>query len=121
MEYKILITYLVGFLIVAIAAERIAKAFQKVNFPIITGLIITGILGGSSFLNFITIREVGQLNFLNQIALAIIAFSAGSELYIDDLRSRIKSIKWMTIGQLLVTFTITATFVYFISNYILTE
>jgi Trk K+ transport system NAD-binding subunit/Kef-type K+ transport system membrane component KefB len=118
LEYKILITYLVGFLIVAIAAERISKAFQKVNFPIITGLIITGILGGSSFLNFITIREVGQLNFLNQIALAIIAFSAGSELYIDDLRSRIKSIKWMTIGQLLVTFTITATVVFFISNHI---
>ena len=118
LDYKILITYLVGFLIVAIAAERISKAFQKVNFPIITGLIITGILGGSSFLNFITIREVGQLNFLNQIALAIIAFSAGSELYIDDLRSRIKSIKWMTIGQLLVTFTITTVVVYFISNHI---
>ncbi len=118
MDYKILITYLVGFFIVAIAAERISKAFQKVNFPIITGLIITGILGGSSFLNFITVREVGQLNFLNQIALSIIAFSAGSELYIDDLRSRIKSIKWMTIGQLVVTFSLTATVIYFISNHI---
>lgn len=105
-------------MIVTIAAERISKVFQKVNFPIITGLIITGIIGGSSFLNFITVREVGKLNFLNQIALAIIAFSAGSELYIDDLRSRMKSIKWMTIGQLLITFSLTVFVVYFASAYI---
>jgi len=118
LDFKILITYLIGFLIVTIAADRIAKVFQKVNFPIITGLIITGIIGGSSFLNFITVREVGKLNFLNQIALAIIAFSAGSELYIDDLRSRMKSIKWMTIGQLLITFFITVFVVYFGSSYI---
>ena len=118
MDFKILITYLIGFLIVSIAAERISKVFQKVNFPIITGLIITGIIGGSSFLNFITVREVGKLNFLNQIALAIIAFSAGSELYIDDLRSRMKSIKWMTIGQLFITFFITTFVVYFASDYI---
>ncbi len=118
MDYKILITYLIGFLIVAIAAERISKFFQKVNFPIITGLIITGIVGGSSFLNFITVREVGQLNFLNQLALSIIAFSAGSELHLSELRSRMKTIKWMTIGQLFSTFILTSFVVYFASNYI---
>ncbi len=105
-------------MIVAIAANQIAKVFQKIKFPLITGLIITGIIGGSSVLNFITVEEVKNLNFLNQIALAIIAFSAGSELYIDDLRSRINSIKWMTIGQLIITFTITSIAIYFISSYI---
>ena len=118
MDTKTLIIYLVGFMIVAIAANQIAKVFQKIKFPLITGLIITGIIGGSSVLNFITVEEVKNLNFLNQIALAIIAFSAGSELYIDDLRSRINSIKWMTIGQLIITFTITSIAIYFISSYI---
>lgn len=110
--------YLLGFLIVAIAANQIAKIFQKIKFPLITGLIITGIVGGSSVLNFITPQAVNKLNFLNQIALAIIAFSAGSELYLADLRSRINSIKWMTIGQLFITFILTSVVIYFGSAYI---
>jgi len=118
LDAKTLIIYLVGFLIVAIAANQIAKVFQKVKFPLITGLIITGIIGGSSVLNFITPHAVKNLNFLNQIALAIIAFSAGSELYLDDLRSRINSIKWMTIGQLFITFILTSLVIYFGSAYI---
>jgi len=118
LDFKTLIIYLIGFLIVAIAANQIAKVFQKIKFPLITGLIITGIIAGSSLLNFIKVEAVENLNFLNQIALAIIAFSAGSELYLDDLRSRINSIKWMTIGQLFITFVLTIIAVYFGSNYI---
>lgn len=118
MEYKSLVVYLIGFLIVAIAANQIAKVFQKIKFPLITGLIITGIIAGSSVLNFITPKAIEKLSFLNQIALAIIAFSAGSELYINDLRSRLKSIKWMTIGQLIITFVMTSVTIYFIADYI---
>ncbi len=116
MDIKTLSIFLIGFAIVAIAANQIAKTFQKIKFPLITGLIITGIIGGSSILNFITVKEVKNLDFLNQIALAIIAFSAGAELYIDDLRSRMKSIKWMTIGQLIITFAITSSTIFFIAD-----
>ncbi len=105
-------------MIVAIAANQIAKVFQKIKFPLITGLIITGIVGGPSILNFINKDEVIRLDFLNQIALAIIAFSAGAELYIDDLRSRINSIKWMTIGQLVITFVLTSVTIYFAADFI---
>ena len=118
MDFKTLIIYLIGFIIVAIAANQIAKVFQKIKFPLITGLIITGIIGGSSLLNFITPDAVDNLNFLNQIALSIIAFSAGSELYIDDLRSRINSIKWMVIGQLFITFILTTVVIFYGSHYI---
>ena len=116
MDLKLLITFLIGFLIVAIAANEIAKVFQKIKFPLITGLIITGIIAGSSVLNFITPTALKQLNFLNEIALAIIAFSAGSELYLNELRSRIKSIKYMTIGQLLITFFMSATVIYYMAD-----
>jgi len=104
LDIKLLVTFLVGFLLVAIASNEIAKVFQRIKFPLITGLIITGIIAGSSVLNFITPDALEKLNFLNEIALAIIAFSAGSELYLNDLRSRLNSIKWMTIGQLTITF-----------------
>ncbi len=113
-----LLIFLIGFLIIAIAANEIAKVFQKIKFPLITGLIITGIIAGSSVLNFITTEAVEKLNFLNEIALAIIAFSAGSELYLDDLRSRIKSIKWMTISQLLITFIASSFFIFFMADHI---
>ena len=118
MDIKLLITFLVGFFIVAIAANQISKVFQKIKFPLITGLIITGIIAGSSVLNFIPPDALDKLNFLNEIALSIIAFSAGSELYLNDLRSRIKSIKWMTIGQLIITFVMSSVVIYFISDFI---
>ncbi|MCK5638159.1 MAG: cation:proton antiporter [Flavobacteriaceae bacterium] len=116
MDLKTLLIYIIGFLIVAIAANQIAKVFQKIKFPLITGFIITGIIAGSSLLNFITPEAIEKLNFLNEIALSIIAFSAGAELYLDDLRSRLKSIKWMTIGQLVITFVLSSIAIYFIAN-----
>lgn len=116
MDIKLLITFLIGFLIVAIAANEISKVFQKIKFPLITGLIITGIVAGSSVLNFISPNALDRLNFLNEIALSIIAFSAGSELYLNELRSRVKSIKWMTISQLFITFIISSIVIYFTAN-----
>ncbi|MCK5678098.1 MAG: cation:proton antiporter, partial [Flavobacteriaceae bacterium] len=116
MDLKTLLIYIIGFWIVAIAANQIAKVFQKIKFPLITGFIITGIVAGSSVLNFISPHAVENLKFLNEIALSIIAFSAGAELYLDDLRSRLKSIKWMTIGQLVITFTLSSIIIFFIAD-----
>lgn len=116
MPIKSILFFLVGFVIVAIAANQIAKVFQKIKFPLITGLIITGIIAGSSVLNFIPRDAIDKLHFLNEIALAIIAFSAGSELYLNDLRSRINSIKWMTIGQLVITFVISSLTIYSVAD-----
>jgi Trk K+ transport system NAD-binding subunit/Kef-type K+ transport system membrane component KefB len=114
-----LIKYLIGFFVVAIAAYEIAKFFQrKIHFPLITGLILTGILAGTSFLSFIPEHALPKLNFLNEIALAIIAFSAGAELHLEELRSRLNSIKWMTIGQLFITFIFSTLAVYFVADYI---
>jgi len=114
-----LIKYITGFFIVAIAAYEIAKFFQKkIHFPLITGLILTGILAGTSFLNFIPEDALSKLNFFIEMALAVIAFSAGAELHLEGLRSRMKSIKWMTIGQLLGTFIIATALIYFLSDFI---
>ena len=112
------IILLVGFSIVAIAGHQIAKVFQKIKFPLITGLIITGIIAGSSVLNFIPAKTLPNLNFLNDLALAIIAFSAGAELYLKELRSRMNSIKWMTIGQLTITFLLSSIAIFYASDYI---
>lgn len=108
----------IGLLIVILAAESIAKEFQKLKLPLITGFIITGIVAGSSMLNFIPEKAIAKLDFIIDIALSIIAFSAGAELYIDELRSRLTSIKWMTIGQLVITFVLSSIAVFFLASYI---
>jgi len=113
-----IIVYLIGFIIIAIAANEIAKRFQKIHFPLITGLIITGVVAGSSVLDYIHKDAVNNLQFLNNIALAIIAFSAGSELYLDDLRSRLHSIKWNSIWQIGAVFIISTLAIYLLASYI---
>lgn len=117
-EFGSLILVSIGLLIVALAADRIAKVFQKIKLPLITGFIITGIVAGSSMLNIITHESLDKLDFMIDISLAIIAFSAGAELYLNELRSRINSIIWMTIGQLVITFVLSSIAVYFIAGYI---
>ncbi|MBV6646208.1 MAG: cation:proton antiporter [Cyclobacteriaceae bacterium] len=118
LSYKELIALVLGFLIIAISANQIAKAFQKIHLPLITGLIFTGIIAGPYLLGLIPKEAQTGLQFINETALAFIAFAAGAELYLRELRSRFKSIKWNTFGQLVVTFFLGTIAIYFLSEYV---
>lgn len=107
-----------GFLIISIAANQIARTFQKIKLPLITGLIFTGIIAGPYIIGLVPLSAKSNLNFINEIALAFIAFAAGAELYLRELRSRLNSIKWNTFGQLVVTFVLGAFLVFLVSDYI---
>jgi Trk K+ transport system NAD-binding subunit/Kef-type K+ transport system membrane component KefB len=107
-----------GFLVVAIAANVIAKYFVRHNLPVITGLLITGIVTGPFVLNLIPRSSIPNLDFINDVALAFIAYAAAAELYLRELRSRLGSIKWMTISQLIVTFVVSGAAVYFLADQI---
>lgn len=115
---KELILLIAGFFVVAISANQIARAFQKIRLPLITGLIFTGIIAGPYILGLIPASAKTGLNFINETALAFIAFAAGAELYVRELRSRMNSIKWNTFGQLVVTFVLGSLAVFFLSDYI---
>ena len=107
-----------GFGIVAIAANQIAKYLVRFKFPVITGLLLTGILSGPYLLDLIPLEAEGHLKFINNVALAFIAYAASAELYLQEMRSRLNSIKWMTISQLFVTFIFSAVAVYFLADFI---
>ena len=113
-----LLTFITGFLVIAISSNLIAEYFRKYKLPLITGFLIMGIVCGPYFLGFIPIEAVTSLNFINDIALAVIAFVASSELYLKDLRGQMRSIKWMTFGQLVVTFISSAIVIYFLADII---
>ena len=113
-----LLALVLGFAVISISATRIAEKFQQVNLPVITGFLLTGILCGPYILDLIRIESIDKLNFINEIALAFIAFAAGAELYLRELRSRFDSIKWNTIGQLSFTFVIGALAVFSLESWI---
>lgn len=81
-------------------------------------MIFTGIIAGPHIIGLIPLSAKEHLQFINEIALAFIAFAAGAELYLRELRSRFKSIKWNTFGQLFVTFVAGSILVYLFASYI---
>ncbi|MGL1888223.1 MAG: cation:proton antiporter [Reichenbachiella sp.] len=116
--YQQLITLTIAFGVICIASSKIAVVFQKFNLPIITGFLVTGIICGPFVLGLIPKESITRLNFINETALAFIAFAAGSELYFRELRGRINSIKWNTIGQLTFSFVFGSIAVFFLSDLI---
>ena len=113
-----ILSLIIGFAIIAIAANQIALVFQRIKLPLITGLISAGILTGPYVLNLIPFEAKTELVFVNEIALAFIAFAAGAELYLRELRNRINSIKWNTFGQLVVTFVLGTFALVLLSSYV---
>ena len=107
-----------GFAIVAVAANQIAGFFQKLRLPFITGLLVIGLFAGPFIFKLLPKGSGANLHFINDISLAFIAFAAAAELYVKELRSRFKSIKWMTFGQLVVTFVFSSIAIFFMADYI---
>lgn len=93
--------YLAGFALICLASHRIGQWFARIRLPYITGYLFTGVLVGSFGLQLLPSSAGENLRFIDQIALAVIAFVAGSELFYKDLLSRLRSILW-SLGMIVV-------------------
>lgn len=91
------------FLVIALASERIGQILRRLHLPLISGFLLAGILAGPHILGLISEGAVARLRVVDQVALAFIAFAAGAELLIDDVRSQIKDIVWITIALVICT------------------
>lgn len=79
----------------------------RLRLPLISGFLLAGILAGPYLLGFLDEEAVRGLGFFNQIALAFIALSAGAEVHLEEFRERLRSIRFMTLGLVVVTFALT--------------
>ena len=111
-----LIIALSVFVFVGLASKEIGKNFGKIQLPLITGYLIAGIIAGRFLLNLISEDTVNKLLWVDEISLAFIAFAAGSELSFNDLKSKIRSLSWLTIGVSTMTFAIGTVVFYLVSN-----
>ncbi len=109
---------LLTFVIIAFASESISKFFAKIHLPLISGLIFTGIIVGPYVLKVISIDALDHLTYLLDISLAFIAMAAGNELHIVELKDSLKSIKYNTFSQLILTFVISAFGIFLLADYI---
>lgn len=83
----------------------IAKAGNVIKLPSVTGYIFAGLLLGPSGINLVPAETVGhQLGHFTQIALMMIAFGIGEHLEINRLRSTIKSVSFIGVGEILGAF-----------------
>ncbi len=109
-------TLVLGFML--LAAYCIGYILEQFGMPRITGYIFAGLLLGPHFLQFYSAKAVTDLNFLNNLALAFIAFCAGGELKLENLRKKVKSIAFLISGGTLIVFAGVTLIVYFISEWI---
>ncbi|MDM8538396.1 cation:proton antiporter [Desulfobacterales bacterium HSG17] len=103
---QMLFGFLAIFFLVALAAKQIGDFFAALKFPLITGFLCTGIIAGPYILNIIPSGAITELRFIDEIALAFISFAAGNELFVRQLKNRLKSIRFTTIGLMLSTFVL---------------
>ena len=62
------------------------KISRRLKLPNVTGYIVAGLLLGPSFLNVLSEANQPMVDFVNEFALGIIAFSIGSEFRLEDLK-----------------------------------
>ncbi len=113
-----LIIPLAAFAIVALASRQIGDLLARFKLPLITGFLACGILAGPFVLGLLPADGMVRLRFLDEIALAYIAFAAGNELRLSELRSRFRSLAFVTTGLVICTFTLGTTALYLLSEFV---
>ncbi|MBK7895975.1 MAG: cation:proton antiporter [Candidatus Promineifilaceae bacterium] len=95
--------FLLNFSLIALASWQIGRLFAHFNLPKISGYLFTGLLAGPFVLDFASAEVIESLRFIDEISLAFIAFAAGSELYLPEIRGRLRSIGLVTAVIVFVT------------------
>ena len=114
----LLLTYSVIFLFIALAAKIIGSWFSRVGLPYITGYLLAGVVAGPFILELLPSDATTTLRYIDEVSLGIIAFVAGSELYLKEIRSRFRSIGFIATGLLLFGLSIGGVAIYFLTELI---
>lgn len=112
---EVISTWLV-FTFVVIASSKLALLAPRLALPLITGYLVAGAIAGPYVLGIVSSADVPRLGYVTQFALAFIAFSAGSELYLPELRQLLRRILAITGGIAVVTFAICTAVIYAVGS-----
>lgn len=93
------ITLIVILFVIVLAARQMGEIFARYRLPLISGFLFIGIIVGPFVLDFVHTEDIPQLLFLDEMALAFIAFAAGAELELNVIRGYFRSIISIISGQ----------------------
>lgn len=105
---KISIVILVG-----IIGGKAARVFK---LPNVSGYLVAGLFLGPSFLQFISSSDMESFSVINELALAVIAFSIGNEFVMKDMLKLGKSIVIITLAEVVGAIIIVFTVMYYLLN-----
>lgn len=98
-------------LAVGLVGGKIARIFK---LPNVSGYLVAGLFLGPSFTKLITAQDVDSLAVISEVALAIIAFSIGSEFVLKDMLKLGKSIVVITLLEVVGAIGVVFSVMYFI-------
>ena len=78
-----------------LASHILGRLLSTFGLPLITGYLLGGILLGPEGLGLVSLEVKNSLLTINQIALGLIALTAGGELALGRLRPRLRAISWV--------------------------
>jgi Kef-type K+ transport system membrane component KefB len=100
-----------GFLL--LAAYLFGEWTARIRLPKLTGYLFAGILLGPDVLGYFSRESLVSLGFIDELALAFIALSAGLELRMQDLRKQWRVLSGLIVGIPVTVFCAIFSFLYF--------
>lgn len=97
--------YISVILLIGLVGGKIAS---KAKLPSVTGYILFGLIIGPSFLDIITYDIIYKFYFINDLTLAILAFSIGTELHRSIIMKLGKTLVIVSLADNIMTFTFVA-------------
>jgi Kef-type K+ transport system membrane component KefB len=90
--------------ILMLSAHIVARILKTFRLPLISGYIFTGIIAGPYVSGFLSVDMVGRMGLINDLALSLIALSAGGSLRLFSLKKRVLPIALNVIFQTFLIF-----------------
>lgn len=85
-------------LVVGLVGGKVARIFK---LPNVSGYLVAGLFLGPSFFKYVSAADIDSLAVISEVALAVIAFSIGSEFILKDMLKLGKSIVIITILEVI--------------------
>ena len=98
-------------LLVGVIGGKVAKIFK---LPNVSGYLVAGLFLGPSFFGFISGQDIETFSVINELALAVIAFSIGNEFILKDMLKLGKSIVIITLTEVVGAVALVFSVMYFV-------
>ena len=100
-------------LLVGVFGGKLARILK---LPNVSGYLIAGLFLGPSFVKLISAQDIEAYTVINELALAMIAFSIGNEFVVKDMLKLGKSIVIITLAEVVGAVFIVFSVMYYVFN-----